>query len=150
VFRYHRESATLSKGRHLQRLFSNFANGWPGKGLLVLRLLTAAIAFELTLARAGNITVATTSVTDLIQVGAGFLLLVGLWTPVVGTLLAAVEVWLLLSHFDAHSARIVLATLSAAVAMIGPGFCSIDARLFGRKVVEVAEGHPRKSGGWRE
>jgi putative oxidoreductase len=27
----------------MQRLFSNFANGWPGKGLLIQRAMVAAI-----------------------------------------------------------------------------------------------------------
>jgi putative oxidoreductase len=120
-------------GGSLQRLFSTFADGWPGVGLLLQRFLTAALLvrfgiFELT---------GTSSFASLIAVivasGAGVLLLVGLWTPIVGTLIAAIELWTLVTHINDPWLPIILATLSGTAAMIGPGAWSIDARLFGRK-----------------
>jgi hypothetical protein len=68
---------------------------------------------------------------------AGILLLVGLWTPVVGTLIAVVELWIALTHAGDPWIPIVLATLGGTAAMIGPGAWSIDARLFGRKHIET-------------
>ena len=74
---------------------------------------------------------------SLIAVAGGILLLAGLWTPIVGTLLAIDEVWIALSLYLSRRAYIVipvfLAVLSASVAMLGPGAWSIDARLFGRR-----------------
>lgn len=60
-------------------------------------------------------------------------ILIGLWTPIAGALIAAVEVWSALVYPDNSGTAILLATLGATLAMIGPGAFSIDARLFGRK-----------------
>jgi uncharacterized membrane protein YphA (DoxX/SURF4 family) len=61
------------------------------------------------------------------------LLLVGLWTPFVGTLIAAIEIWVAMIHASDPWIPIALATFGGTAAMIGPGAWSIDARLFGRK-----------------
>jgi uncharacterized membrane protein YphA (DoxX/SURF4 family) len=72
----------------------------------------------------------------MIAVVAGIFLLVGLWTPVVGMLVAIVEVWIVFVVAGDPSVPLMLATIGAALAMIGPGAWSIDARLFGRKHIE--------------
>ncbi len=117
----------------MQRLFSTFANGWPGIGLLLQRTLTAIL-----LVRFGIIDLTGTShsplvIPQLIGAFAGILLLVGLWTPVIGTLIAVIELWIAMSQVGNPWIPIILATLGATAAMIGPGAWSIDARLFGRK-----------------
>jgi uncharacterized membrane protein YphA (DoxX/SURF4 family) len=79
----------------------------------------------------------TTVVLQAVGAGAGLLLLAGLWTPVAGSLAAIVNVWIAFSQFLSHSRdpriAIIQAVLGAALAMVGPGAWSIDARLFGRK-----------------
>jgi putative oxidoreductase len=77
------------------------------------------------------------SVLHLIAAGAGALLLLGLWTPACGTLIAAVEVWIAFSYADPDGVAILLAVLGGSLAMIGPGAWSVDARLFGRKHFEL-------------
>jgi uncharacterized membrane protein YphA (DoxX/SURF4 family) len=72
----------------------------------------------------------------MIAVAAGIFLLVGLWTPVVGILVAIVEVWIVFAVAGNSSVPLMLATIGAALAMIGPGAWSVDARLFGRKHIE--------------
>ena len=79
---------------------------------------------------------------SVLTIGAGLLLLVGLWTPIVGTLVAPIEVWELFLHAGDPWIYILLGTLSAALAMLGPGGWSIDARLFGWKRIDLP---PRKS-----
>jgi uncharacterized membrane protein YphA (DoxX/SURF4 family) len=71
--------------------------------------------------------------------GAGILLLVGLWTPVAGALVAIVEVWIAFSRPGDTWIPIMLAALGAALAMVGPGAWSVDARLFGRKHIDLPE-----------
>lgn len=73
----------------------------------------------------------------MVGAGAGLLLLAGLWTPLSGTLIALLEVWITFSFAADPLIHIVLATLGATLAMIGPGAWSIDARLFGRKRIEA-------------
>jgi len=66
---------------------------------------------------------------------AALLLLFGLWTPVVGIIVASRELWIVFSGGDPWM-PLVLATLGATLAMIGPGAWSIDARLFGRRQIK--------------
>ena len=73
---------------------------------------------------------------QIIDVAAGLLLLIGLWTPVVGVLVAAHELWSVFTGTGDPWMSLVLATLGATLAMIGPGAWSIDARLFGRKHIK--------------
>jgi uncharacterized membrane protein YphA (DoxX/SURF4 family) len=121
----------------LQRLFSTFANGWPGKGLLLLRWLTGAALIHYGISDLHEAHQLATIAPQIIEAGAGILLLVGLWTPLVGTVIAIVEVWMVFSRAGDPWIAIMLATLGAALAMIGPGAWSLDARLFGRKHIEI-------------
>ena len=72
-------------------------------------------------------------------IATGILLLAGLWTPVAGTLLALIEVWSAYTHPHDPWAYILLGTLGAALALLGPGAWSVDARLFGWKRVEIPD-----------
>jgi putative oxidoreductase len=74
--------------------------------------------------------------------GAGMLLVAGLWTPVAGTCIALIEIWKMLMLPGDRWVWLLLGTAGAALAMLGPGLWSIDARLFGWKRVEAP---PRKS-----
>lgn len=71
----------------------------------------------------------------LIDSGAALLLLVGLWTPVAGAVIAFCELWIVVSGGGEFWLPLVLATLGATLAMTGPGAWSIDALLFGRKQI---------------
>ena len=68
-------------------------------------------------------------------------MLLGLWTPVAGVALAIDELWIAFSPPIAQLSdqwlHVLLAVLAAAVAMLGPGAWSVDARLFGRKRFEI-------------
>jgi len=74
---------------------------------------------------------------------AGILLILGLWTPVVGTSVALIEIWKILTLAGDKSVWLLLGTTGAALAMLGPGLWSVDARLFGWRRVEAP---PRKAG----
>jgi uncharacterized membrane protein YphA (DoxX/SURF4 family) len=73
----------------------------------------------------------------IIGAAAGLLLLFGLWTPIAGTLIAAVETWNVLTQQTTPLMSVTLAILGATLAMIGPGAWSVDARLFGRKHIDT-------------
>jgi putative oxidoreductase len=127
----------------LQRLFSTFADGWPGVGLLLLRLLTGAalIHFGIDSVLGGPPTLII--VLQVIGIASGIVLLVGLFTPVAGALAAIVKVWIAISQFSSHSDDpwIALAQVisAAALAMTGPGAWSIDAQRFGRKHIHLRD-----------
>jgi putative oxidoreductase len=129
-------------GVPLQRLFSTFPDGWPGFGLLLLRFGAgiALICFgilDISLPPGESITI----VRDLFASAGGLFLLAGLLTPVVGALIAIDQVWIAFSVYasprDGQWIHILLAVLTAAVAMLGPGAWSIDARRFGRRRFDI-------------
>jgi putative oxidoreductase len=70
---------------------------------------------------------------QVIDAAAGVFLLIGLWTPVVGAVVASRELWIVFFGTGDPWLPLVLAILGATLAMIGPGSWSVDARLFGRK-----------------
>ena len=120
----------------VQRLFSTFAEGWPGTGLLLQRVLTSTVLLYF----GGTHFVETTRLglrlPYLIGDVAGVFLLLGLWTPVTGITIAIVEAWIFLAWPGFSLTPIMLAGLGGTVAMIGPGMWSIDAKLYGRKHLE--------------
>ena|SRR5690348_3631527 len=69
--------------------------------------------------------------------GAGVLLIAGLWTPIVGASVALIEIWKMLTLTGDKWVWLLLGTAGAALAMLGPGLWSIDARLFGWKRIEA-------------
>ena len=71
----------------------------------------------------------------LIDAGAALLLLVGLWTPIAGVVIACCELWIAVAGGGEFWPPFVLGTLGATLALIGPGARSIDAVLFGRKQI---------------
>jgi len=79
----------------------------------------------------------------LFQIILGILLLLGLWTPVVGTLLALLEVWHLISLPGDPWIHILLLTLGVSLALLGPGGWSVDARLFGWKRIDIPDRNHR-------
>ena len=83
-----------------------------------------------------------TTVMSVFLAGCGILLIPGLWTPVAGTLVALIEIWQILAPAGDRWVALLLGTIGGALAMLGPGLWSVDARLFGWKRVEAP---PRKS-----
>jgi len=142
AFRHFCQSFNLNKGI-VQRLFSTFANGWPGKGLLLLRVITGAMLIHFGIANLHEDIPLQIAAPQIIAGGAGVFLLVGLWTPVAGTLAAVVKLWIAFTLSSSHSGdpwiAVLQAALGAALAMIGPGAWSLDSRLFGRKHIDLGD-----------
>jgi putative oxidoreductase len=120
----------------MQRLFSTFANGWPGGGLLAQRLLLGIAQVYCFFACLNATPICGAVVPQSIGALGGVLLVVGLWTPVAGVLVAIMEAWIAFSLPSSAALPAVLAALGASLALIGPGAWSLDARLFGRKHIE--------------
>jgi len=77
-----------------------------------------------------------------LSTGAGILLLAGFWTPYAGVLAAVIELWQAFSQPADALTHILLVTLGIALALVGPGAWSVDARLFGWKRIDIR--NPKK------
>jgi uncharacterized membrane protein YphA (DoxX/SURF4 family) len=123
----------------VQRLFSTFPEGWPGTGLLFLRAVAVIPSVQHGIA-AGLVTAALPALAaHLVAACAAAVLLVGFGTPVAGVLMAVAELSLAFSHSHDPWIHILLGALGAALAMLGPGAWSVDARLFGRKRIQIPQ-----------
>ena len=75
----------------------------------------------------------------------GIALIIGLMTPIASVLLAAGALFLTLdsgilghlSLFESGMARLEFIVMSVALIFLGPGTLSLDARLYGRREIEV-------------
>jgi len=124
-------------GTSVQRLFSMFPDGRPGAGLLILRV---AVAVPLMLGGRPELREVPHSWLQAIQfvtISVGTLLLAGLWTPVVGALQAMIQLWIVIAQRSDASIHYLLAALGVSLVMLGPGAWSVDARLFGRKRLDI-------------
>lgn len=120
----------------MQRLFSTFPCGLPGAGLLLLR---ASVAIPLVYAALLTASSPTPVIVDVVTAGAAILLLIGLWTPFAGGLIVVAQLGLALSYPALRWTFVHFGVLAAALALLGPGGCSVDARLFGRKTIQIPQ-----------
>ena len=121
----------------MQRLFSGFPDGWPGISILFLRLGGGILLIHDGITGLFGTAQFIPVIRELVGVGAGIFLLAGLCTPVSGTLVAMLELWIAFSGADQLRSALLVATLGAALAMLGPGAWSVDAHLFGRKRIDI-------------
>ena len=121
----------------MRRLFSTFAQGWPGVGLLLMRLVLGIALIWRAVGRLSSDPSTNVTVLSMLGIGAGLLLLMGLWTPVAATPVAAMELWKIYWKLGDPWIYLLLATIAAAIAMLGPGFWSVDARLYGWKRIDL-------------
>jgi uncharacterized membrane protein YphA (DoxX/SURF4 family) len=61
------------------------------------------------------------------------LLWIGLWTPIAAVTAAAIQIGAMSLAHQFNSSSVVSAAVCLALAMLGPGAWSVDARLFGRR-----------------
>lgn len=122
----------------MRRLFSNFADSWPGVGLLVLRVVGGAafVARAVAAFSSGSPAIAAAAAPAIV---AGLCLIAGLWTPVAGSLVAIYSIGFVFTNVDDPVSNLLVAAIGAALALVGPGAWSIDARLFGWKRIDLRE-----------
>jgi hypothetical protein len=82
---------------------------------------------------------------SLLATCAGLLVLAGLSTPIAGTLVAVLALLNFFSQPGDPWIWILLGTQGAALALLGPGAWSVDARLFGWKRLDIPDTRIRKS-----
>jgi putative oxidoreductase len=119
-----------------QRIFSTFPDGGPGCGLLLLRVAGTVPLFAIGLSTLWGGSTDVLPWVRLIGCVSGALLLMGFWTP----LAAALQAFLAgMFAFDGACEPLYLmhASIGISLAMLGPGYWSIDARLYGRKRIDL-------------
>ena len=114
-----------------------FPGGWPGAGLLVLRVAAALPLLIGGTLEPRGVPHSWVHATQFIAISVGVLLLAGLWTPIAGALKTVIELWIIFSSGDAVLAHLLRAMLGLGLVMLGPGAWSVDARLFGRKRIDI-------------
>jgi putative oxidoreductase len=95
----------------------------------------SALVFHEVMALRGGVATGA-AVLHALGAGAGILLIVGLWTPIAGSVVALIELWNILSQAEDPSIPILLGTFGAALVLLGPGGWSVDSRLFGWKRID--------------
>jgi hypothetical protein len=120
----------------LRRLYSTFAGGWPGMGLLFMRLVVGSVLLVRSSWLLWTDPPLAATLPFVSLAGPGLLLVAGLWTPLAGMAVAAIELSRILTSEDVF-APLMAATMGGALAMLGPGRWSLDARLFGWKRIEA-------------
>jgi uncharacterized membrane protein YphA (DoxX/SURF4 family) len=131
----------------LQRAFSGFPTGYPGLALLLLRLVVGgATSSQAWLHIAANHGALNSGVAvALLAFVAGLALTLGFMTPIASVVLSAGGLLLMVDSgvsghlllFESGMARLEFTAISAALISLGPGALSVDARLYGRREIEV-------------
>jgi len=80
-----------------------------------------------------NLTETTALLARCVILAVSMLLWIGLWTPIAAIAAAALQIGSVVLGQEFSAASGVNAALDLALAMLGPGSWSLDARLFGRK-----------------
>lgn len=127
----------MEMGVTLQRLYSTFPDGWPGRGLVLLRVAVSLPLFYWAITDPIADPDLITLAADWLAAACGILAIVGLWTPVAGILISLDEASIAVSQHLAPQGHILIALLGLSLAMLGPGAWSVDARLFGRRVFKA-------------
>jgi uncharacterized membrane protein YphA (DoxX/SURF4 family) len=130
----------------VQRYFSTFPGGWPGVGLLLLRIVVGAGA---TAQGAVYLTHMTEThalmwIAGVVAIVSGLALLPGFLTPASGAAAGVATLFIVITGTPSDTS-VLIGRLAAAIlvvdavvlVLLGPGALSIDARLFGRREIVV-------------
>jgi putative oxidoreductase len=130
----------------MRRFFSNFAGGWPALGLLLIRIAAGAALMIDGKVRVHSGEPLLPLILGVLEVANGAVLIAGLWTPLAGILSIALSASEILVFRDTLCPAILMASMGAGVAFVGPGAFSVDAWLFGLKRIDIEklEGPPKR------
>ena len=121
----------------MRSLSSKFADPLPSHALLLLRVIVATTLIARCFQFERNGALLHTIAPQVIAAGAGLFGLFGLWTSVAGVILAISELLIVFSQGRDPWTSLLLSGLGVALALLGPGPWSLDARRSGWKRIEI-------------
>ncbi len=116
---------------------SEFLGGWEGIGLLLMRLACGGVLMGEAVSRVRGTPASESFVYVALLTLACLAMLTGYWTRIAGAATAALEVSLLALGEGNAVIHALLATLGLALALMGPGAWSLDARLSGWRRIHI-------------
>ncbi|HXZ31990.1 MAG TPA: hypothetical protein VEH30_06890 [Terriglobales bacterium] len=131
----------------MRRLYTTFPGGWPGLGLLLLRVATGVTLIVQSMAALASLRdggIATLAL-YLLAIGSGGWLLLGLLTPISCTVAALSGLGITLLRFPKASSNFLdgnllsfdVIIMALSCTLIGPGAFSLDAHFFGRRKIVI-------------
>ena len=122
----------------MQKLFSAFPGGWPGLGLLLLRVLVGVtlVVQTLTYVDSEKPNLVTWLVAASVLISASCLL-VGFMTPIAAVVIGLATASLIIFTVNPNQTGLNVIVLTVVIALLGPGAFSIDARMFGRREILI-------------
>ena len=130
----------------MRTLFSTFPRGWPGLGLLLLRVVVG-VTVVVHGVRAINRAIPSMAAwgTPALAIGSGIAVTAGCFTSITAVLLIMGTIgvafgwipWSATDPLDPGVSTIFVVSMCAAIALLGPGALSVDARLGGRREIVI-------------
>ena len=133
-FKRRRQFGTLDEV--LLRLYSTFPDGWPGTGLVALRVAIGAYLIRSAFETVESVHFGGGAM-QISAVALGLLLLAGFWTPIAGLMAALLQI-LGLIHGAETAGNLLAAAIGVGLASLGPGAWSVDAVRYGRKRISLS------------
>lgn len=115
----------------MRPLSLTFPHGAPALGLLLIRIAIGLALLSYAMKTFVDVETVTTGVVAVVAGTLGIGTLLGLWTPVTGTLVAFFSIGLAIAWPAARWYYSTIGILGLALALLGPGIWSLDARILG-------------------
>src|SRR4051794_14509219 len=112
----------------MHRASATFADRLPSHGLLLLRVIVATALMARCLQLERNGASLQTIAPHAIAAAAGLFVLFGFWTSGGGAVIAILELFIAFSNKHDPWLSLLLTSVAIAVALLGPGSWSVDAR----------------------